>query len=480
MKQILLMAAFLIIKGSLVLAQQATISGQVTNLTDGDTVLLTTNDVGEPFSSNNIYYKAAISRKAFSFKIQANKTPVHISIGYIARNNDDRHATNKLNRLALDNYYVEAGDNIYISEANEKYTFRGRGAAKFRVINALNALQKRIYAGVKWGDPSDAKRYFLKHDTLLMKRIRLIRSARNSLSENIFYLLQADVSGDYLGRGEFLNSLLPKSLMSIAKENLNGYKNIVPKTFLNFQELNRHDVTKLSGNYSLGVFTRYKFDSCTYVNKSFSLNKCYNFLNDHYPGAVRQRLLLSVIYLNKDSGNDLYPLVSAVTSLIDYTPFKNILNSLKSNRLAGAEAFPFNLPDTSGQIHSFNEYKGKVVLLDFWFTGCGICLQSAPLLKKIEERFKDEPFVVITVSLDNKLKVWKETIKTHRYTSANTVDLYTEDKNFNHPIAKYYFIDGCPTFILIDKAGNLMGSSGNPVADNGAQLSSMISKALKE
>jgi thiol-disulfide isomerase/thioredoxin len=460
-------------------AQHAIISGKVNSLADGDTVLLTINDVGDPFISNNIYHKATITKKTFSFKIPVGKNPVHLSISYIARNNDDRHATNKLNRLSLFNYYLEAGDNIFISEDDENYRFYGRGAKKFRVINALNDLQKKLYTGIKWGDPSEAKRYFLKHDTLLLERMRLIKSEKKSLSENIFFLLQADVSGDYLSRVEFINSMLPKSLISIAKKNIKGYKSIVPKSILNFHELDRHDIIKLSGNYASGIITRYKFDSCTYVNKPLSIFKSYNFFLQHYSGTIEQRLLLSVIYLGKDSGNDLYPLVNTAIGRVDYPPFKELLNSLKSNRLAGADAYSFNLPDTSGKFHKLRELKGKVILLDFWFTGCGICLQSAPFLKKIEEHFKDEPFVVITVSLDNKIKVWKETIKSHKYTSENTIDLFTEEKAFNHPIAKYYFIDGCPTFILIDKAGKLLGSPGNPIADNSAQLISLISKALK-
>lgn len=470
----------MITASSFALAQQARISGKVNSLADGDTVLLTTNDVGDPFLSNNISYKATITKKAFSFKIPTGKTPMHLSISYIARNNDDRHATNKLNRLALDNYYLETGDNIFISEDNEKYRFHGSGAGKFSLINALNDLQKKVYTGIKWGDPSETKRYFLKHDTLLLERMRLIRSEKRSLSENVFYLLEADVTGDYLSRVEFINSMLPKSLINTARQNLKGYKSIVPKEILNFRQLDRHDITKLSGNYASGIITRYKFDSCAYVNKPFSIFKSYNFFLQHHSGAIRQRLLLGIIYLDKDSGNDLYPLVNSAIVRIDYPPFKKILNSLKSNRLAGADAYPFNLPDTSGKFHKLGEFKGKVILLDFWFTGCGICLQSAPFLKKIEEHFKEEPFVVITVSLDNKIKVWKETIKSHKYTSENTIDLFTEEKNFNHPIAKYYFIDGCPTFILIDKAGKLMVSPGSPIADNGAKLTSLISKALKE
>jgi thiol-disulfide isomerase/thioredoxin len=478
MKRMIFIGYLLITTSSFAFAQHATINGKVNSLADGDTVLLTVNDVGDPFISNNIYYKAPISKKTFSFKIPVGKTPMHLSISYIARYNNDSDTSNKLNRLALDNYYLEAGDNLFISEDNENYKFHGKGASKFTVIHSLNAMQKRIITGIKWGDPSEVKLYFLKHDTLLMDRMPLIRSEKKFLSDNIFFLLKADALGDYLSRVEFINSMLPKSLISIATKNLKGYKSIVPKEMLNYKELDRHDITKLSSIYSLGIITRYKFDSCTYVNKPFSINKCYEFLLHHYSGTMIQRLLVSIIYIDKDSGDDLYGSVTKTIDLVNYAPFKKILNSLKSNRLAGADAYPFNLPDTSGKFHLLQEFKGKVILLDFWFTGCGICLRSAPFLKKIEEYFKGKPFVVISISLDNKIKVWKETIKTHKYTSENTVDLYTEEKNFYHPIVKHYFVEGCPTFILVDKAGKLMETPVNPIFDNGAQLTDLIGKAL--
>ncbi len=479
-KKIVIICFLWISGSSLAFAQLAVISGKVNSLADGDTVLLTVNDVGEPFISNNIYHKVTITKKSFSFKIPVGKTPMHLSISYIVRDNDDRHATNKLNRLALDNYYVEPGDNIFISEDHENYSFDGKGAKKFSIVNALNIMQKKVYTGIRWGDPSDIKRYFLKHDTLLMNRMLLIESEKKILSDNIYFLLKADVSGEYLSRVEFINSMLPKSLISIAKENLKGYRSIIPKEILNFKELDQHDIIKLSGIYSSGIITRYKFDSCTYVNKPFSINKCYEYLLRHYSGNLQQRLLVNIIYIDKDSGDDLYASVIRTIDLVNDAPFKKILNSLKSNRLAGADAYPFNLSDTSGKFHALQGFKGKVVLLDFWFTGCGICLRSAPFVKQIEERFKGKPFVVITVCLDNKIKVWKESVKTHKYTSENTVDLFTEEKNFNHPIVKHYFVEGCPTFILIDKTGKLMKSPGNPILDNGAQLSDLIEKALKE
>ncbi len=478
MKRIILICCLLIAGNSFAFAQHVTVSGKINSLTDGDSVLLTLNNVGEPFISNNIDYRAVIKKKSFLFKIPFRGTIIHLSIRYIARNSDP-YVSNKLNSLALDNYYIEPGDNISIVEHAGKYQFYGKGAGKFNIISTLNAMQEKVYTGIKWGDPGNTKLYFLKHDTALIERMRLIRSNKKRISESVYFLLSADVLGDYLNRGGFVSSMLPKSLISIAEEDLKGYKSIVPKALLNFGEINKQPITKLSGNYSLGIIVQYKLDSCTYRNKLFSINKCFQYILKNFSGAIRQRLILTLIYLERDSAGSLYPYINKANDLLSYVPFKQILTSLRSNRIAGADAYHFNLPDTSGKFHTLREFKGKVILLDFWFTGCGSCLQSAPFVRQVEEHFEGMQVAFVTINLDKQKGTWINSIKGHHYTGLGTINLFTQGLAFDHRIVKYYMVNGCPTFILIDANGKVLPNPENPRFDNGAQLTSLIEKALK-
>src|SRR5262249_15678422 len=55
-----------------------------------------------------------------------------------------------------------------------------------------------------------------------------------------------------------------------------------------------------------------------------------------------------------------------------------------------------------GKTHPLKDYRGKVVILDFWFRLCGHCIHAMPQVKQIAEHFKDKPVVVLGMNTDLK------------------------------------------------------------------------------
>jgi hypothetical protein len=133
-----------------------------------------------------------------------------------------------------------------------------------------------------------------------------------------------------------------------------------------------------------------------------------------------------------------------------------ILKDLKT-RLPGIHAYPFSLSDTSGHLIRLSNFKGKVILMDFWFTGCGGCASYYQnVLSKVELHFKDDTNVVfIAVCIDRNKKDWSDGIKSGEYTSMGTINLYTKGNGIVDPIVKYYRIQEYPTALLIDPKGNI-------------------------
>ena len=64
------------------------------------------------------------------------------------------------------------------------------------------------------------------------------------------------------------------------------------------------------------------------------------------------------------------------------------------------------------------------------------------------------------------------------YTSEHSINLYTEGKADLHPMISHYLIKAYPTIILVDKNGKLCEHPINPRLDDGANLVSLINKAL--
>ena len=58
------------------------------------------------------------------------------------------------------------------------------------------------------------------------------------------------------------------------------------------------------------------------------------------------------------------------------------------------------MKDLAGREHRLADYRGKVVLLNFWATWCEPCRDEMPSLEKLKSRFADRPFAVLAINVD--------------------------------------------------------------------------------
>ena len=63
---------------------------------------------------------------------------------------------------------------------------------------------------------------------------------------------------------------------------------------------------------------------------------------------------------------------------------------------------PFELPDSTGRMHSLSEYRGKVVFLNFWASFCIPCREEMPSMEALVRQYEDQGMVMIAVSHDTK------------------------------------------------------------------------------
>lgn len=85
--------------------------------------------------------------------------------------------------------------------------------------------------------------------------------------------------------------------------------------------------------------------------------------------------------------------------------------------LARARMAPaFSITTTDSHHVSLDGLAGKVVLIDFWATWCAPCVEALPHLRKIVEEFQGQPFVVLSVSVDEDAAAWKKFVAAHHMT----------------------------------------------------------------
>ena len=139
--------------------------------------------------------------------------------------------------------------------------------------------------------------------------------------------------------------------------------------------------------------------------------------------------------------------------------------------LIGKPVPEFSVTDLNGNPISLQDYREKVVLLDFWAVWCGFCTLEMPNIKKVYDTYKDEGFDVIGISLDTKASELQDYIKEN---DIQWRQIYTGGKR-DDPLLQQYNITGVPTQWLLDRDGKLITHKAR-----GDALEQLVADALKE
>jgi len=140
--------------------------------------------------------------------------------------------------------------------------------------------------------------------------------------------------------------------------------------------------------------------------------------------------------------------------------------------LARARMAPaFAVTTVDGQRVSMDDLKGKVVLLDFWATWCGPCREALPHMKSIAKNFRDQPLIILSVSLDSDQQTWKEFITKNEMTW-----LQCRDGGFTGSLSRMFSVQAIPHTFTIDSDGILQDENIGDASIEG-KLKKLVSRA---
>lgn len=155
----------------------------------------------------------------------------------------------------------------------------------------------------------------------------------------------------------------------------------------------------------------------------------------------------------------------------------------KSNKKEDVKMSNIVLYDQYGKKHSIEEYKGKVVVINFWATWCGYCVEEMPEFEKVYKEFGSNKKDVIILGVagpkskenSNNVDVEKDKIisflKKKNITYPSLMD--ETGKSFDEYGVKYF-----PTTYVINKKGYLEGFVNGAIS--GEQLKNAINETLKK
>ena len=137
-----------------------------------------------------------------------------------------------------------------------------------------------------------------------------------------------------------------------------------------------------------------------------------------------------------------------------------------------AKAPNFNLKDQYGVVHSLENYKGKVIFLNFWATWCPPCKKEMPDVESIYKEYGENKKDVIILGVNSeKENEVKKFLKDKGYTFPTLIDENSE-------VMRKYFIQAFPTSFVIDKEGNIYGYVMGGLTKE--QIKQVIEEVLKK
>jgi cytochrome c biogenesis protein CcmG, thiol:disulfide interchange protein DsbE len=134
----------------------------------------------------------------------------------------------------------------------------------------------------------------------------------------------------------------------------------------------------------------------------------------------------------------------------------------------GSTAPDFTVEDSDHKV-TLNQFRGQVVVLNFWATWCPPCVEETPSLIKMQSRMKDKGVVVLAVSID------VDDAAYHKFLKDYGVNMVTV-RDGSEKTAALYGTHGWPESYIIDRSGIIRRKFIGPVEWNSPEVTEFLSR----
>lgn len=165
----------------------------------------------------------------------------------------------------------------------------------------------------------------------------------------------------------------------------------------------------------------------------------------------------------KPSENDIVEINEDEEELVEIDEDEFVQDEADYDIAVGREAPNFTLMNLDGKEVSLEDYRGKIVLINFWATWCVYCDREMPDIQKLSD--DNDDLVILAVDVMEDKKLVEDYIKKGGY----DFEVVLDEKG---DIAKTYLVSAFPTSYFVDKDGILLG--GVPGMMTGPQMNEIL------
>jgi len=215
-------------------------------------------------------------------------------------------------------------------------------------------------------------------------------------------------------------------------------------------------------------------------SKKVTFSDLFTLVSHEYTGALRDKVILLVFlnYARKDPNSVNY--LDKAYQVMENDESKRLLQEWAINHLKGAPAFAFDLPSETGKRFKLNNFRGKIIVADFWFYGCEGCLGIPPAMSEVWKKYANNDRVVfLSINVDRAKKTWENGLKSGRYTIPGSIHLSLMGLGTEHDFIKFYGYDSYPQLLVIGPKGEIISAyPPDPRIDKGKELIKLIDSEL--
>lgn len=364
-------------------------------------------------------------------------------------------------KILLLDFLIFPGDSVVISEEDDRLVFYGIGAEIMNLQYQLNRIEKTVsfphflnkkidlvekepeLSSILHDKLQSLLQYnYMKRDSQLVVLDHYI----NQIDKNSYRLLKLNI----IGKNE--QNLLTQLIMVFyrsSRENptLENEKSLFIKEYLR-RNTRLHEVTD-KNFFQANEMENYFMERMRlrkWLGTAFEKEREYRMIKQE----SLDRIYYRYFFQNYSKMDDTQQ--AKIVSNISSKKYRDAVQLFRIQTTQGQLLPDFKLMDTSGNLVQFSDLRGKIIVLDFWFTGCANCKVLHEEMKAVRKELGDvKDLCFVNISIDEDMEKWKKSVQSGSYSDSSDISLYTMGEKSLHPIIKFFNVISYPRQVILDK-----------------------------